>query len=105
MDSNPERCLRCGAPAVVPILYGLPGEELSAAAARGEAVLGGCIFTGAELWACLVCEYRWPLPAGSLEGEMYEEALRLAHEAHGGEVEHSMEVAHLLWEEGYAEEV
>lgn len=36
-------CPACGSREVIPILYGLPGFELSEAAERGEVVLGGCL--------------------------------------------------------------
>src|SRR3954452_15727412 len=103
METSPALCLRCGAPEVVPVVYGLPDRPLCDAAERGEAVLGGCIYTGTERWACLICEYRWPLPGEALAGELVQEALMLAHEAHSGDADHPIEVAHLLWEEGYGE--
>jgi transposase-like protein len=38
-DTN---CPQCGSKAVVPIVYGLPGERLMARLAAGEVRLGGC---------------------------------------------------------------
>jgi hypothetical protein len=35
----------CGGTTLVPIRYGLPGEEGRAAAMRGDIVLGGCVLS------------------------------------------------------------
>jgi len=96
------RCSRCGSPAVIPIVYGLPGGALIDAAGRGEIVLGGCI-VGPQKWACLECAYWWPLPPEALESPIVCNALYLAHRAYRDQeqVEHAIEVAHELFEGGY----
>jgi hypothetical protein len=41
---------------VVPIIYGLPGPELSDAFGRGEAMLGGCVIADDDpQWSCRLC--------------------------------------------------
>jgi hypothetical protein len=39
--NNGSKCPECGSGDVVPIVYGLPGQELQQQAERGEVVLGG----------------------------------------------------------------
>ena len=53
----PPACPTCGSAAdVVPIVYGLPGEELMAAAKRGEVALGGCLVSPDDpRWRCKKC--------------------------------------------------
>lgn len=44
------------------IVYGYPGRDLEAAAARGEYVLGGCCIQGDGRdpeWACLPCQVEY----------------------------------------------
>jgi len=55
-DDRPhcERCLGH----VVPIVHGMPGEELWGAANRGELAIGGCLVYGDgrdPCWACRSC--------------------------------------------------
>ena len=104
---TPDSCARCGAPAVVPIVYGLPDEALEQAATRGEVALGGCIIPQPQRWGCRVCGYTWPLPPEALAGDLAGQAFALAAAAHrGGQgLEHTVAVAHLLYEEGYGEPV
>jgi hypothetical protein len=47
-------CPECGSQDLVPIVYGLPGPDLSKAAQRGEVVLGGRVL-GAQNRACRAC--------------------------------------------------
>ena len=50
----------CGSAGVLPIVYGLPGDELAWAADRGEVVLGGCIIeSDAPTRECTVCGHAW----------------------------------------------
>lgn len=102
---TPKRCSRCEAREAVPIVYGLPGDELMQAADRREVAIGGCI-VGPQEWACLSCGYTWPLPPEALD-EPVGVALSLAYRAHGDQtrkadgspyVRHPIEVAHLLFE-------
>ena len=45
---------------IVPIVYGLPGEELLKASARREVLLGGCIIDrDSPQWQCTECGYAW----------------------------------------------
>jgi len=92
---------------VVPIVYGLLDEALEDAAARGEVALGGCIVPQPQRWGCRVCGYAWPLPPEALAGDLTGEAFALAAAAHrrGHGLDHTVEVAHLLYEEGYGERV
>jgi hypothetical protein len=54
------RCPECRSLEVIPIVYGLPGTELTEQAERGEVALGGCILTGNDpAWHCTACEHRW----------------------------------------------
>lgn len=60
------RCLHCGQDSVVPIVYGLPGHQLMAFAARGEVVLGGCeIKQDQPTHACKACGLEWVKEPGS----------------------------------------
>ena len=86
-------------------MYGLPGPDLMDAARRGEAAIGGCV-VGPQEWACLACEYTWPLPPEALD-EPVGSALHVAYRAHYGQtrkgdgspyVSHPIEVAHMLHE-------
>ena len=53
---RPPSCPGCGAVEVIPIVYGEPGPELAARAARREIVLGGCILDDdAARWFCRAC--------------------------------------------------
>ncbi len=57
MHSTP-LCPRClSDERVVPIAYGLPGDELNREADRGDVVLGGCsIYPHSPQWFCKGCE-------------------------------------------------
>jgi len=52
--SGKPTCPQCGSQDLVPIVYGLPGPDLSKAAQRGEVVLGGRVL-GAPNRACRAC--------------------------------------------------
>jgi hypothetical protein len=41
--SSSPPCPMCASAATIPVVYGLPGEELHQRSIRGEVVLGGCI--------------------------------------------------------------
>jgi hypothetical protein len=89
------------------IVYGTPDPALERAVALGEVVLGGCIVTRPHRWRCRTCGYEWPLPDEALESKLVREAFELAAAARRAAPgpEHPAEVAHMLYEEGYAEEV
>ena len=54
------RCKRCGSEKAVPIVRGLPDDELFQAAERGEVFLGGCHVGGEQARRhCLACEHEW----------------------------------------------
>ena len=42
-----DKCPYCGGK-LLPIVYGMPGEELQQKAENGEVILGGCCLTGAD---------------------------------------------------------
>lgn len=50
-------CPACGAGNAIPIVYGLPGPELSEARERGDAEIGGCVITVGRdpTWRCRKC--------------------------------------------------
>lgn len=59
-------CPECGAPDPLRIVYGNPGPELGASAARGEIALGGDVLFGGEpAWQCRTCGHEFGLFAGS----------------------------------------
>jgi hypothetical protein len=60
--TNRPVCPRCGAepPDVLPIRYGLPGEEMFERSLAGEFELGGCVIDDkSPRWSCRRCEERW----------------------------------------------
>lgn len=48
-------CPKCGGTEIVPVVFGLPGEELMERARRGEVALGGCMPLPGILGACTGC--------------------------------------------------
>ena len=53
-------CPSCGKDNVLPVVYGLPGQELLKASARREVLLGGCIIDrDSPEWQCTECGYAW----------------------------------------------
>ena len=63
--SHPIICPKCGGK-VVPIVYGMPMEELREKADRGEVILGGCCIAldekGKQIapqWGCIDCDERF----------------------------------------------
>jgi len=54
---KPAACPHCGGHDLVPIVYGLPGDELIAAAKNGDVSLGGCVVIGGRspAWTCRTC--------------------------------------------------
>jgi len=58
--SKAPACPECQAADTVPIVYGLPGPEIFAAAERGELAIGGCVVEfDNPRWACRACTHRW----------------------------------------------
>ena len=58
--SRKRACPACGEP-MIPIRYGYPDDTLIDAAARGEAVIGGCIIEpGQPHWSCPECGMTTP---------------------------------------------
>jgi hypothetical protein len=54
-DDTPN-CPHCGSHDVIPVVYGLPDEELEELARRGSVWLGGCIvWAGQPEWKCRAC--------------------------------------------------
>ncbi len=59
-------CPECGSTDIVPIAYGLPGQELVEAADRGEVILGGCIvWDNAPNLHCKACGTQWYKPTNT----------------------------------------
>lgn len=63
--SHPTVCPKCGGK-VVPIVYGMPMEELQEKADRGEVILGGCCIAcdenGKQIdpkWWCVDCDEKF----------------------------------------------
>ncbi len=58
---GPVKCPRCHSVDGVPIRYGFPGDEMLAAAKRGQIVLGGCCTYGGlePIWFCRTCRAQW----------------------------------------------
>ncbi len=60
-------CPRCDSADVVPIVYGLPGEELIAGSVAGEVALGGCCVGPHDPeFHCQACENDWRVSAPGL---------------------------------------
>jgi hypothetical protein len=79
------RCPRCGALAVVPIVYGMPLPELFEMAERGEVLLGGCtIWPDQPERGCVECG--WPDDAPLAVSASTAE--RLCCDAYGERVVH-----------------
>jgi len=51
-------CPQCGCTKVVPVVFGLPGDELMERARRGEVALGGCMPLPGVIGACTECGRR-----------------------------------------------
>ena len=82
-DTTSERCPKCDAAAVVPLVYGKPGPELIARAERGEVRLGiGVMFDGCPNRACKSCRHTWleTSDPGYIEGKRLREKLRAYRE-------------------------
>jgi hypothetical protein len=61
------RCPRCSENDLVPVVYGLPGGDLLAAAERGEFILGGCEITlPLPSFGCRGCDTEWVRVRGRL---------------------------------------
>ena len=57
---NPPSCPVCASPYTIPIIYGLPGEELGRQAEEGSIALGGCVVSDDDpQWKCRACQHRW----------------------------------------------
>jgi len=48
-------CPDCGATRIIPVVFGLPGEELMEQSRRGEVALGGCMPQSGVVGACKAC--------------------------------------------------
>jgi hypothetical protein len=57
---NPPKCPRCSSDEVLPIVYGLPGPELTEESLAGRVALGGCmVWPEAPDFRCVVCGHEW----------------------------------------------
>jgi hypothetical protein len=55
-----KRCPRCHSDEVLPIVYGMPGPELTEESLAGRVALGGCMmWPEAPDWRCVVCGHEW----------------------------------------------
>ncbi len=55
----PRRCPRCGSSAIVPIVYGMPSQQLFRRSQRREVLLGGCVLSPDQpSHGCADCD--WP---------------------------------------------
>ncbi len=53
-------CPRCGSQDVLPIVYGLPGPELTEESLAGKVALGGCVLSPEPPnHLCRNCRHRW----------------------------------------------
>ncbi len=53
-------CPRCDSRDVLPIVYGLPGPELTEESLAGKVALGGCvIWPESPDWLCQSCGHDW----------------------------------------------
>ena len=53
-------CPSCKSKKVIPVIYGLPGNELMKEAEEGKVALGGCVINGNEsMWHCIECGDEW----------------------------------------------
>ena len=60
VSRKPNRCIRCGKPAVVKILYGEPTDESWELAQNGKLVIGGCVVNEkSPKWECTQCETQY----------------------------------------------
>ena len=60
MDDVRRMCPRCNSDKVLPILYGLPSDEMVEASVRGKIALGGCaVFPGNPDYTCNNCGHEW----------------------------------------------
>lgn len=65
VDPNPgfteSNCPKCGTKQhVIPIVYGLPDDELMEQSKRGEVALGGCVMDEKNPhWLCKSCKTEW----------------------------------------------
>jgi hypothetical protein len=57
---KPASCFKCGSKEVIPIVYGLPDEEMIALARKGDIALGGdVIIDSVPAWRCKSCGYKF----------------------------------------------
>ncbi|WP_375769027.1 hypothetical protein NR798_46405 [Archangium gephyra] len=74
----PSTCPRCGAPDVVPLVYGLPNTRALDMADQGLLRLGGCdMLEGAPSLHCMKCQHAWGSAKGP-EAPEYKEAMARA---------------------------
>lgn len=56
----PPPCPACASAQTIPIIYGLPGEELGRQAEEGTIALGGCVVSDDDpQWKCRACQHQW----------------------------------------------
>ena len=62
---NKKHCPKCNSINVIPIAYGLPGDEMIEDVFKGKIHLGGCIIEENNPdFHCNDCEYEWEVLEG-----------------------------------------
>ena len=65
------KCPKCESKEVVPIIYGMPSEELLEEMGKGEVALGGCcIIEGQPEWYCKTCDHEFKMKFEGFKNEL-----------------------------------
>jgi hypothetical protein len=60
VPDTPTVCPACPTGLAIPIVYGLPTEDIGRDAEAGHVELGGCVVEDdAPVWKCRACGHRW----------------------------------------------
>lgn len=60
MSDQHTPCPSCGSAAVIPIVYGMPDEDLVRRDAEGLALIGGvAMYDYSPEWHCKDCQHQW----------------------------------------------
>ena len=59
MTMETKICPKCKSNDVIPIVYGMPTEELFEESKKGNFLLGGCCIDDSAQWHCKKCDYEW----------------------------------------------
>ena len=59
-NSKCPKCPKCGSNDIVPIVYGMPSDELFEKEGVHEVLLGGCLVNeDSPCWHCKSCQNNW----------------------------------------------